>query len=108
MEKQVEVKSGSSKPLRLGLVSNLLTCAPWKSLRFISHKSIIKDVYVKTNITEDLAVSIDIMTEIKDSRPGILNIEIIDPNGLNLQTINTEIETTAAESSNFVIEEPIH
>lgn len=83
----------------------LMSCGPYKPVKFISYDSRIEDVYVKPIIRDDNTVLVDVISEIITNSSEILNIEVSDPSGNVVISKQLSVSNTGSFKETFEIED---
>lgn len=84
----------------------LMTCGPWKPVKFLSYNCKIQDVYVKTEVRDDLSVLVDVITDVFCDHSTLLKVEICDPEGKTLKIFEKKVKSSGAISHKLELDLP--
>ncbi|RLV86522.1 Beta-mannosidase B [Meyerozyma sp. JA9] len=84
----------------------LMTCGPWKPVKLLSYNSEVQDVYVKTEVRDDLSVLVDVITDVICGSSTSLKVEISDPKGKTLKIFEHEVESSDTISHKLELDSP--
>ncbi|EGW33675.1 beta-mannosidase precursor [Spathaspora passalidarum NRRL Y-27907] len=84
----------------------LITCGPYKPVKFISYDTLIKDVYVKVDVDNLTVAKIDIQTELETDAPTKLDYIILDPEGAVIEEFTQDVSESATVSKKVTINNP--
>ncbi|RLV89770.1 Beta-mannosidase B [Spathaspora sp. JA1] len=80
----------------------LITCGPYKPVKFISYDTLIEDVYVKVDL--DSVAKLDIQTKIETDIDVQLEVKILDPENNLIKQFTNEVDTSSTVSNEVSID----
>lgn len=85
----------------------LMTCGPYRPVKFQSFDSKMGDVFVDVEVDEKLSVNVDVKTEIEtdSGSDSVVTVEVISPQGETVHTISTKAKN-GLNSQKFSIKDP--